>query len=466
MLKEKLNTFPGWVGLDLSLSDEQLLVNGYSSKDATSFTDIFDGQESQASSSFYDYLPLNTCFFTYYGINDYELFSRKIKERCSNNNSSKTENFVKEHFAGEVITGFVNLYAALQQGNYVMLSIKDSTLTTEQLDVIAAKTVKYSPYSFQSINIYELPDRFRLTATFGDFASLQGREYVSVIGNRMLVASSPDLLTELSALVTSGYTLDKDNVFRAAKDNYDGNAVVLAYVHFPSLFKYAKEIFTASFAEKILTYQDKLSGMQALGWQMENERGRIYHNAFIKHSAAMDETDSVFIPKKKTRRLMWTVPFDAKPVFGPVIVKNKATGADEILLQDEDNKMYLYTHEGKLICSAQLDAPIMGNEMHQIDYYKNRKYQFVFNTAKKMYIIDRKGRPVEQYPVELPFEAAAPLSVFDYDNNMDYRIFIPGTDKKIYLYKKDGTMPSDWAFGTTKEKVSIPVQHIKAGNDD
>ncbi len=465
LLKEKFNTFSDWVGLDLSLSDELILVNGYSSKNTAFFTDIFDGQEI-SSSSFYDDLPLNTCFFTYYGISNYDLFRQKIKASQKKEVPLKSEDFVKEHFAGEVVTGYVDLYATLKQGNYVMLSIKDSTLISEQLDVIAAKIIKYSPYSYRGIHIYELPAPYKLTASFGDFVELKGqKEYAYVVGKHLLIASSPEFLTELSGLVTSGYTITKDNVFRAAKDSYDDNSTVLSYVHFPSLFKYANEIFTASFAKKMLTYQDQFSRIQTLGWQMENERGRIYHNAFIKCGSTTG-TDSVFVPKKKTSRLIWSVPFDSKPVFGPVIVRNKATGADEILVQDKDHKLYFYTHEGKLVWSVQLDAPVMGNKICQVDYYKNRKYQFIFNTAKKIYLIDRKGRPVEQYPVKLSFEASAPLSVFDYENNLDYRIFIPGADKKIYLYKKDGTMPSDWAFGKTKDIVSLPVQHMKVGNDD
>ena len=466
-LCSKLNAFSDWLGLDLSVSDEQLLVNGYSNKNAAYFTNVFEGQEA-VGNDFYSYIPLNTAFFTYYGISDYDAFREKIKKIQGTTAPIKSESFVKEHFAGNVISGYASLNNTLMHSNYVMFSIKDSTLVAERLDLTAKKTIHNSSYSLQQITVYELPGQFQLTVPFGNFVALKGQEYVAITSGYMVVTTSPDLLVELTGLIAAGYTLGKDHAFLSAEKSYDGNATVLAYVHFPSVLKYANEIFEKSFAEKILHHKDKLSRVQTLGWQMENERGQIYHNAFLKSKNADESSeDSAIVPlKKKTNRQIWSVDFATKPVFGPVMVKNYVTGTDEILVQDSNHKLYLFAHDGNMMFSVQLDAPIMGEKMYQMDYYKNKKYQFIFNTAKKLYLLDRKGRFVEKYPITLPVEASAPLAVFDYDNNKDYRIFIPAKNKKIYLFKKDGTSPSDWAFGQTTGVVSNPVQYMRVDGSD
>jgi len=466
-LRSKLNSFSDWIALDLSVSDNQLLVNGYSNRMSTCFTDVFENQTA-VRSNFYNYIPLNTCFFVYYGISDFSAFREKIREIQGATTSPRSESFVKEHFSGNLVSGFVSLNNMLKQSNYVMFSIKDSASAAAQLNLIATKkTTHHSSYSHQQIIVYELPAQFQITVPFGDFAALQGREYAAITSGYMVVTTSPDLLVELTGLIAAGYTLSRDRAFLSAERSYGRSSTVLAYVHFPSLLKYVNEIFSTSFAEKLLRHKDKLSHVQTIGWQMENERGQIYHNAFIRSKSANDVPDSaIVIPKRRANRLIWSVDFPSKPVFGPVIVRNYVTGTNEILVQDTNNKLHLYTHDGNLMWSAQISAPIMGANMHQLDYYKNRRYQFIFNTAKRMYLVDRKGRFVERYPITLPVEASAPLAVFDYENNKDYRIFIPGKNRRIYLFRKDGTSPPDWRFGQTAGVVLNPIQHMRVDGRD
>ena len=38
----------------------------------------------------------------------------------------------------------------------------------------------------------------------------------------------------------------------------------------------------------------------------------------------------------------------------------------------------------------------------------------------------------------------AGLALFDYDKSRDYRIFIPGADRKIYLYNIEGNIIPGW----------------------
>ncbi|MCK4700869.1 MAG: hypothetical protein KAT38_11055, partial [Bacteroidales bacterium] len=48
----------------------------------------------------------------------------------------------------------------------------------------------------------------------------------------------------------------------------------------------------------------------------------------------------------------------------------------------------------------------------------------------------------------------------------DYRIFIPGEDKKIYVYNKEGNIVSGWSFGHTETTIDSYIHHFKIGNKD
>ena len=106
------------------------------------------------------------------------------------------------------------------------------------------------------------------------------------------------------------------------------------------------------------------------------------------------------------------------------------------------------------------------SKIHIIDYYANKKYQFLFNTKNHIYILDRNGNFIENYPVKLPAKATCGISVFDYNDNCNYRIFVACNDKQVYLYQKDGQINKDWKITQTKDYVKTPIQYFSYENKD
>jgi hypothetical protein len=106
------------------------------------------------------------------------------------------------------------------------------------------------------------------------------------------------------------------------------------------------------------------------------------------------------------------------------------------------------------------------SKVYQIDYYKNNKLQYLFNTKDKIYILDRNGNAVEQFPVLLRAEATAGIAVFDYDGSRDYRFFIPCKDKKIYVYNIEGKILPGWIFEESEAYIKTPIQHFRIEDRD
>ena len=106
------------------------------------------------------------------------------------------------------------------------------------------------------------------------------------------------------------------------------------------------------------------------------------------------------------------------------------------------------------------------SEIYQIDFYRNNKLQYLFNTPTKLYLLDRNGNHVAKYPFSLPEKASSGLSVFDYDSNRDYRIFLPLNDRKVYLFDKTGARVPGWNIPQTEGIVSQPVQFFRSSGSD
>ncbi len=162
---------------------------------------------------------------------------------------------------------------------------------------------------------------------------------------------------------------------------------------------------------------------------------------------------------------IWEVRLDTLVASKPYIVKNHNTDEKEIIIQDIKNKIYLIDKSGKLLWTRQLDGKILSN-IYQIDYYENNKLQYLFNTESKIYCIDRNGNWLDGYPIKLKSKATNGISVFDYDQNRNYRIFVAGSNKSVYLLDKNGEYINGWTFDKTESYVSYSVKHFKNADKD
>jgi hypothetical protein len=105
-------------------------------------------------------------------------------------------------------------------------------------------------------------------------------------------------------------------------------------------------------------------------------------------------------------------------------------------------------------------------DVTQIDVLKNDKLQLIFNTRSYIYLYDRNGNEMNGFPLKLRSPATNALSVVDYENNRDYRIFIATGNKRIVCYKANGEQVTAFAFDKTAENVVMPVQYFSAANKD
>ena len=89
----------------------------------------------------------------------------------------------------------------------------------------------------------------------------------------------------------------------------------------------------------------------------------------------------------------------------------------------------------------------------QLTFYKNNKYQCIFNTNSNLHIIDRNGNYVENYPIKLPVKTKIGHSLFDYNNKKKYRIIVVGDDNMIYNFDKFGKKVVGWKYKKQNNRI-------------
>ncbi len=147
------------------------------------------------------------------------------------------------------------------------------------------------------------------------------------------------------------------------------------------------------------------------------------------------------------------------------VVKNYLHRTREVLIQDANNTLHMIDHDGKERWSYPLEAPIL-DEVHEIDVFQNQKLQYLFATSKKLYILDRKGGVVENFPVALPDEKVIEsIALFDYENNRNYRIIaVSGSD--AFLYDVAGKNLEGWNPKSFSSEIKGSLSHLKVRGKD
>ena len=86
-------------------------------------------------------------------------------------------------------------------------------------------------------------------------------------------------------------------------------------------------------------------------------------------------------------------------------------------------------------------------------------------TPKRVYILDRNGRDVSPFPLKFNNNITKPLSVFDYDNNKNYR-FAVTQNNVVIMYGKNGKRVNGFNYKNTNNSVVTQPKHFRVNGRD
>lgn len=161
----------------------------------------------------------------------------------------------------------------------------------------------------------------------------------------------------------------------------------------------------------------------------------------------------------------WQAHLDADIVGKPFAVVNHYTQSIEYLVQDVDNYIYLINSDGLTLWKRKVDGHIVGDVV-QIDYYRNKKLQYLFATENTIQLIDRNGNNTADFPIKLNAKATSGVSYIMYSDSRDFRLFVSCDNKTTCLYGPDTKHIEGWKIPSTEGLVTQPVQHeVALGKD-
>ena len=477
--------FANWSELDLNLKKDAILLNGftYSNDSANNYINIFLKQKP-VDNEIKQILPSNTSMFMSLGISNFKQFSIDLKTFRKRNNTlsaySRYYNNIKSKynidinkitsaiFNEEIALAFSDVeHNNISNNSVIIVKTKSKTLSKELLINTLKDICKIDRTNYNSLvenisidketqyEIFRMPLKGIFYNQFGSIFKDVENKYFAFIDNFIVFSDSKKSLNNFIHSYIRGKTLENEMGFQQFSDYLSSESNFYFYTN---MFR-SPEIISKFLNEKLKnglnTHITNFKKFQAFAIQFRNSNNLIYNNLFLK-----------YIPEiKEEAHTIWETHLDTSISFKPQFVINHYTQEKEIFIQDLNNKIYLINKVGRIMWKYQLPEKI-NSQIFQIDYFKNEKLQILFSTKDKIYLFDRNGNTVEKYPLKLRSPSTVGLSLFDYDNNKNYRIFIPCEDKKVYVYNIEGSILKGWNFNKTDTKITSEIKYFRINNKD
>ncbi len=491
--------FANWSAMEMKLKDNALYLTGktFSNDSAKNYFKVFEKQAAQKF-EIPNVLPDKTATFLAFGIEnfstffeDYKVFLKKIEELNHHNREIERlrseyevdlERIVIKNFESEMaLIYFDESRLAKNYETYFVARIKNADNMEEALEVFhkqkdrevkkelkkdkkkdakkKQKTPKssYTEYGTgaEKFKVYKMPFENFAQKLFGNIFSTCNCDYYTFVDNYIVFGRSSDAISVFLDHYVQKRTLANDKGFINNSNLISSKANLWYY----SNILQSTGLYTARLTEDNIKFFNNsiatVKRFEILSIQFSSDA-----NALLSNVALLYNSDG----HNKTQ-VVWETKLDTVVDMRPQVVINHTTKDKEIFVQDAADNIYLVSNAGKILWKTRLSEKIM-SEVYQIDYMKNGKLQYLFNTENKLFLIDRNGNNVEGFPIKLKSPATNALTVFDYDKSKEYRIFIACQDKRVLALDKHGKMLDSWQFDKTQDNVYVPVQYFNVEGKD
>ena len=483
---EKFRDFAAWSELDFRLNNNQLILNGISAADDSlnHFLSVFSDQQPVRFRA-EDFLPVNTSFFCSYAFSGKNAFFERLENYFAHSGNyyhreermkrfdqgfrGNVRNIFQELVKDEVIVAATTIPVNPENKTVYFIVHTDSRAAAEEQlkRLLNNYAVRNGMEPEQLVSEYSMNNEVRFPVYRFPFPSFPGlwmgspfamadARFVSFYNNAMVFSNSEQGMHEYLRNMSIGNTLSKDNRYQRFRQTSSNRANIQVFADVNKAYGLRNELFTSGFLKQMEDKEESIRKFGMINWQVQRDK-----NVFLNSISIDFLTDAA-----EDAQTTWQAVIGSNIGTKPQLVVNHLDPANrEIIFQDRQNNLHLVSHSGLVRWTVPLPGPVLG-EIHQVDYYKSGRFQYLFNTRGKLYLIDRNGNNVAHFPVTLQSPATNGVNVFDYHNNRDYRYFVAGEDKKIYAYDGTGKIVTGWKFDQTESAVTTLVQYFKVEGKD
>ncbi len=442
--------------VDITLDDRNIYLNGYVAHTSAQSVLGRMAESADAKANPADVLPVNTAVF----------FSKAIRfldiaeDSASSSIGHIRDRYFRNWMGGSMAFAITEPFnESFEENCLILLSCADTVLARQQLSELATQQADvndYIPEKFEHRSFWQLEHFEGLEKVLGLSSLLMHKPWFCMVDGFVIFANNIANLKVLINRYEAGKVLNHDLDYRAFKEHVSDAPIGNLYINTKRCDLLVKRFYNPDRAQASGDFATLLQSLNPIAIQFSA------YTQNVKLAFALMQSSSGF---QESNTLLWKSQLDTLMRGRPYFVLNHQNGQYEILVQDRMNQIYLIDRSGQILWKRDVGAPIVGS-VYQVDFYHNRKLQMLFATQNDIQLIDRKGRDVENYPINLPSIITNGLSLIDYDGRQEYRMFAACANGKIYGFQISGSPLPGWNPLAGTGFVSQPLMHLVDGTKD
>lgn len=405
--------------------NDEIILNGYTQYGDSSLLKILDSNNT-LSNKVVDFLPSNTAVYKTYSEsgflkNSTNFIDKNLADIINDNYSS----FILESYNEQLEkrSGVLIALNEVEVIDYLIEIDKDLEKNNEEYDFVIYKSKKGLDFD-KSLLLNNM---------------LTEEVYLSIVDEFLVLSSNISVVEQYINKYLENDFIKFDENYTTFKSSFSNKSNLDIYANLEYLQPFLSAISTEN------TWQNNIS---KVNFQFSTVGNLMFSQGKINLKKS----------EVSNSKVLWSVNLDTSSSFKTQLVINHNNNETEILTQDDAGNLYLISKSGSVLWKIGI-ADIIMSEIFQIDYYNNNKYQYVFNTENKIYVIDRNGDHVDGFPINLPSKATNPMLVVNYDNAGVYRYWVACENGNIYGYEQKGTPLSGWNPLAKVGQVTQKIQH-------
>lgn len=465
ILGDRVGDIAGSGETDIYLKSNKILISGYI--ETTDTSQILNRYTGFSASTFdsYTIIPSNVAMFE-------SVMGAPVKTLGFKQDivgiTRYLADIVNSQFEGETAKLYFDITSEEDKGNRMAiykLRGQNATETAfrDELDnyysgsgkSVSQYVISYKPDDQTEFTLYKLPDNRLTELLAGGFCRSYKLNYATFYQGYLVLGESSGSLSKFIYDNILNRTLANDLTYREFESTLPSRSSYYFYAVPSRIINILENVINNEILNGLRENINSLKKVEAIGFQFSPSNEMLYSSLSI----------SVREEVKEEARAQWESLLDTVLYSKPMFFTNHNTGKSEIFVQDLNDNVYLINSTGRVLWKIRIQEKILGEPV-MIDFYRNKKYQILFATRNSLHLLDRNGNYVERYPVSLRSPASNGLSVFDYENNKDYRLFICGADKQVYLYDKSGSTVKGWSQFKTNGIVNKDIEHFRVSGKD
>lgn len=454
-----LNDIDEWLALDFNVDNDRILLSGISTAQEDNRLHKLMFGTSGRKTDVFEYLPSSTHFCVSKLFPDIEQYMTSRIKTLEHEQRLKDWKAYKKgvnYNAEDFLKTFGNEYTYAICGADISPANAVGLLKLEDLDkakrfLKLSDLPKYRSYAFRQLENNGIFD-FILGDFFKDFKDAK----CIIIDDFAIFSNETSNLKSIINDYLGETTLAHQETFTSLKKELSSKSNIWMYISEDALKGYPTQMARKKFKDQQKDVGNKIKNLGKVFAQIQIEDDYFQINLVSKN------------PKKEWKapelKSDWSLELENTFDMAPQKLWNHVNKSYEIALQDKGNILYLISDLGKVLWKKQLDEKIIGT-IEQIDIYRNKRYQMLIQTKRKILLLDRNGNMVDGYPIKLPSQSNGPMAIFDYDKTKKYRILVPCV-QHLAMFDQKGKPVKGWKAYNQSHGIVTKPQHYIVNNKD